>query len=145
MIVGEDLTIPGHSEVFVIGDLASAIDQAGNQLPGLAPVAIQQGRYVGKLIAIEAAGGVIEHRLPFQYRDKGQMATIGRRRAVLQSGRIKLTGTLAWWGWLLIHMVYLNGFRNRFFVFLSWAWSYMTFARGARLIVPKKWQISSDD
>ncbi|EMI44454.1 NAD(P)/FAD-dependent oxidoreductase [Rhodopirellula sp. SWK7] len=139
--VGEDLSIAGHPEVFVIGDLAAAKDKEGNPLPGLAPVAIQQGHFVGKLIRSEVAGKTsMKTRRPFQYLDKGQVATIGRRRAVMQSGRLRLKGTLAWLGWLLIHILYLNGFRNRFFVFLSWAWSYVTFGRGARLIVAKQWK-----
>ncbi|MBB3206344.1 NADH dehydrogenase [Rhodopirellula rubra] len=139
--VGEDLSIAGHPEVFVIGDLAAAKDKEGNPLPGLAPVAIQQGHYVGKLIRSEVAGKTsMKTRRPFHYLDKGQVATIGRRRAVMQSGRLRLKGTLAWLGWLLIHILYLNGFRNRFFVFLSWAWSYVTFGRGARLIVAKQWK-----
>ncbi|TWT67286.1 NAD(P)/FAD-dependent oxidoreductase [Allorhodopirellula solitaria] len=144
VIVGNDLSIAGHPEVFVVGDLASAKDQEGNALPGLAPVAIQQGRYVAKLIRRESAGKSTAPRAPFRYRDKGQVATIGRRRAVMQSGRFRLTGSLAWLGWLFIHILYLNGFRNRFFVFLSWAWSYVTFARGARLIVPKQWKNRSE-
>ncbi|MCM2371394.1 NAD(P)/FAD-dependent oxidoreductase [Aporhodopirellula aestuarii] len=141
VVVGPDLSIADHPEVFVIGDLAAAKDKSGNPLPGLAPVAIQQGHYVGKLIRAEAAAKItVSDRRPFHYLDKGQVATIGRRRAVMQSGRFQLKGTLAWLGWLLIHIVYLNGFRNRFFVFLSWAWSYVTFARGARLIVAKQWK-----
>lgn len=144
VIVGPDLAIPGHDNIFVIGDLASAKNESGGPLPGLAPVAIQQGQYVGRIIEQDTCEGVFDEREPFRYRDKGQMATIGRRRAVMQSGRIKLTGSLAWLGWLLIHIMYLNGFRNRFFVFMSWAWSYLTFARGARLIVSKSWKNSDD-
>ncbi len=142
--VGPDLAIAGHPEVFVIGDLANAKNEDGTSLPGVAPVAIQQGRYVGNLIRREAAGKGESPRSPFHYRDKGQVATIGRRRAVMQSGRFRLKGSLAWLGWLFIHILYLNGFRNRFFVFLSWAWSYVTFARGARLIVPKHWKNNVD-
>lgn len=142
--VGSDLSVDGHREVFVVGDLALADDGNGKPLPGLAPVAIQQGRYVGKLISSECKDSN-RSREPFEYFDKGQMATIGRRRAVLQSGKLRLTGTTAWLGWLFIHILYLNGFRNRFFVFLSWAWSYATFARGARLIVPKSWRNTAGD
>jgi NADH dehydrogenase len=145
VIVGPDLSIPEHPNVYVIGDMASAVGEDGQPLPGLAPVAIQQGRYVGELIVAYTSDGMFEEQKPFRYNDKGQMATIGRRRAVMQSGRWKLTGTLAWFGWLFIHIVYLNGFRNRFFVFLSWVWSYMTFARGARLIVPKQWKTAETD
>ena len=138
VVVNPDLSIDGHPEIFVIGDQAATKQADGSMLPGIAPVAIQQGRYVGKLIRSELDGEAT--RKPFEYFDKGQMATIGRRRAVLMSGPVKLRGTLAWFGWLLIHLVYLNGFRNRFFVMFSWAWSYLTFARGARLIVPKNWK-----
>lgn len=144
VIVGSDLTIAGHPEVFVVGDLASAKDEKGKPLPGVAPVAIQEGRYVGKLIRREAAGKGTTPRRPFRYYDKGQVATIGRRRAVMQSGRLRLTGSIAWLGWLFIHILYLSGFRNRFIVFFSWAWSYVTFARGARLIVPKGWKNKCD-
>ncbi|MDV6032972.1 MAG: NAD(P)/FAD-dependent oxidoreductase [Phycisphaera sp. RhM] len=146
VVVERDLSIPGKRNIFVAGDMASVKDEDGKGLPGLAPVAIQQGRYLGELISREAQCYVIDRPAPersrFKYLDKGQMATIGRRRAVAQSGRFKLTGRLAWMAWLLIHIAYLNGFRNRTFVFLSWAWSYLTFARGARLIVPKNWRIT---
>ncbi|MDA8745524.1 NAD(P)/FAD-dependent oxidoreductase [Rubripirellula amarantea] len=145
VLVNEDLSIPGHDNIFVIGDLAAVKNREGNFLPGLAPVAMQQGRYVGRLISDDTSEGVFDERRPFHYRDKGQMATIGRGRAVMQSGKIKLTGSLAWLGWLFIHIVYLNGFRNRFFVFMSWAWSYLTFSKGARLIVAKKWKNSQEE
>lgn len=142
--VGSDMAIAGSPNVFVIGDLALKKDDKGNLLPGIAPVAIQQGKYVGKLIRNEIRdqinGKPVRERQPFEYFDKGQMATIGRRRAVMQSGKLNVTGTLAWLGWLLIHIVYLNGFRNRFFVMFSWTWSYLTYARGARLIIPKTWR-----
>lgn len=141
VLVGNDLSIPGHNNVFVAGDLAAASDGAGGMLPGLAPVAMQQGRYLGNLIN-RAITHPAADRKPFKYVDKGQMATIGRRRAVAQTGKLKLTGTLAWAAWLFIHILYLNGFRNRFFVFLTWSWSYLTFARGARLIVPRGWRIT---
>lgn len=143
VVVGPDLSIAGHQEVFVLGDQAAATDRDGKPLPGLAPVAMQQGKYVGKLIAREIKTNqepASSQRQPFKYYDKGQMATIGRRRAVAQSGKIKLTGVIAWLAWLFIHILYLSGFRNRFFVFLTWAWSYLTFARGARLIVPRRWR-----
>lgn len=143
VIVGADLSIPGHPNVFVAGDLASAKQESGEPLPGLAPVAMQQGRYLGDLIRRESERQTPPTREPFRYHDKGQMATIGRRRAVAQHRRFKLTGWIAWHAWLFIHILYLNGFRNRIFVFLSWAWSYLTFARGARLIVPKTWRINN--
>lgn len=147
VIVGGDLSIPGYPNVFVAGDLAAAEDENGNSLPGLAPVAIQQGRYLGDLIRKEIANSESERpdREPFEYFDKGQMATIGRRKAVAQSGSLKMRGSLAWLAWLFIHIVYLSGFRNRFFVFLSWAWSYLTFARGARLIMPRNWRTANHD
>ncbi len=147
VIVGRDLSIPEHPNVFVVGDQAAAADEHGTPYPGLAPVALQQGKYVGKLITRELSGATSSNsanRQPFKYFDKGQMATIGRRRAVALSGRMELTGTLAWLAWLLIHILYLNGFRNRFFVFLTWSWSYLTFTRGARLIVPRRWRISEE-
>ncbi|MEO1616042.1 MAG: NAD(P)/FAD-dependent oxidoreductase [Planctomycetota bacterium] len=141
VLVEDSMAVPNHSNVFVIGDMAAASDVDGKPLPGVAPVAVQQGRYVGKLIRDEIKDGIeVEQRKPFRYFDKGQMATIGRRRAVLQSGKLRLTGTIAWLGWLFIHIVYLNGMRNRLFVFLSWAWSYVLFSRGARLIVSKDWR-----
>ncbi len=149
VVVGPDLTVPGHSNVFVLGDQACAQSETGTPLPGLAPVAMQQGKYVGKLLRDEI-NRMHRHqsptpRRPFAYYDKGQMATIGRRRAVAQSGSMKLTGSIAWLAWLFIHILYLSGFRNRFFVFLTWAWSYLTFARGARLIVPRRWRNTDFD
>lgn len=138
--VDECLAVPGHPNVFVIGDMAAANDQEGNPLPGIAPVAIQQGKYVGKLLRRELKTAQPPKRKPFKYFDKGQMATIGRHRAVLQSGKIQLTGTIAWLGWLFVHILFLNGMRNRVFVFLSWVWSYTLYARGARLIVDRDWQ-----
>jgi NADH dehydrogenase len=136
VVVGGDLTIPGHPEVFVAGDLAH-FEQDGRVLPGVATVALQQGRYIARTIRGDVAG---RPRSPFVYWDKGQMATIGRRRAVLESGPIRLTGFLAWVAWLLVHIYYLSGFRNRLLVLIQWAWSYFTFARGARLIVEKTWR-----
>ncbi|WP_164103981.1 NAD(P)/FAD-dependent oxidoreductase [Candidatus Laterigemmans baculatus] len=148
VVVGEDLSIPDHPNVFVAGDLASVAGPGGRPLPGLAPVAMQEGRYVGKTILAEirhrqatsAAGTEPPTRKPFQYWDKGQMATIGRRRAILQSRQAKLNGFIAWLAWLLIHIYYLSSFRNRVFVFLQWTWSYLTFSKGARLIIGKEWR-----
>lgn len=136
VVVGEDLTIPGHPEVFVAGDLAH-VEHGGRVLPGVATVALQQGRYIARVIRGDVIGRA---RSPFVYRDKGQMATIGRRRAVLESGSLRLTGFAAWMAWLLVHIYYLSGFRNRLIVLIQWAWSYFTFARGARLIVEKDWR-----
>jgi len=135
--VGEQLTIEGHPELFVLGDMACCCDAKGEPLPGIAPVALQQGRYVGDLIIGELAG---KARTPFRYRDKGQMATIGRSRAVLRAPGLRLHGWIAWIAWLLIHIYYLSGFRNRLLVLIQWTFSYVTFGRGARLIVEKDWR-----
>jgi NADH dehydrogenase len=124
--VEPDLSVPGHPEVFVTGDLALFPD-----VPGVAPAAMQMGRHAGRMIAAELAGG---ERTVFRYRNKGSLATIGRARAVADFGRLRFGGFLAWGSWLAIHIFYLIGFRNRFFVLVSWAWSYITFRRGARII-----------
>jgi NADH:ubiquinone reductase (H+-translocating) len=131
--VGPDLSVPGHPEVFVIGDLASARDAHGRALPQLAPVAIQGGRHVARTIRRTLAGRA---RRPFHYRDKGTMATIGRRSAVadLPLG-VHLAGTMGWLSWLGVHLVFLVGFRNRAVVLLNWAWNYLTWDRGARVIL----------
>lgn len=142
VLVGPDLTIPGHPRVFVAGDQAHALGPDGKPLPGVATVALQQGRYVARTILDELAG---KPRRDFEYRDKGQMATIGRRRAILESGALKLHGLLAWFAWLVVHIYYLSGFRNRLLVLLQWSWSYVTFARGARLIVDKEWRSYADE
>ena len=136
--VEPDLSIAGHPEVFVLGDLAHLCDTDGQPLPGIAPVALQQGRYVAKEILAELSGG--QTRTPFHYVDKGQMATVGRSRALMQKGQFRLAGFAAWLAWLLIHIYYLSGFRNRLFVLMQWAQAYLTFGRGARLIVQKQWQ-----
>jgi NADH dehydrogenase len=128
--VQPDLTIPGHAEVFVIGDLAAAMSH-GRPVPGVAPAAIQGGRHAAHCIWRALAG---QPSTPFHYRDKGMLATIGRAAAVADFGWLKLTGFLAWLAWMLVHIAFLIGFRNRVFVLLSWAWSYLTFQRGARLI-----------
>lgn len=132
--VRDDLSLPGRPEVFVAGDLASARGEDGEPLPGIAPVAMQQGRYVAELILGELSG---EPREPFRYVDKGQMATIGRGRAIVEVGGQAFSGTLAWLVWLVVHVYFLVGFKNRLFVLLSWAWSYLTYGRGARLIVER--------
>jgi len=131
VLVQPDLSIPGHSEVFVIGDLASLADEHGKMLPGVAPVAMQQGRWVAKTIARD-----LEHqpRRPFHYNDKGSLATIGRAAAVADFGRFRLSGYFAWLAWLFIHILFLIGFRNRLIVMIQWAWAYLTYERGARLI-----------
>ncbi|HYM36089.1 MAG TPA: NAD(P)/FAD-dependent oxidoreductase [Steroidobacteraceae bacterium] len=139
--VKADLSIEGHLEVFVCGDLARCIGGDGKPLPGVAAVAMQQGIYVAHTIRREISDkGKSKSRAPFKYFDKGKLATIGRSRALCEMSRIKLSGHLAWWIWLLAHIYYLNGFRNRLSVLFQWAWSYFTFSRGARLIVGKAWQ-----
>ena len=122
VLVNEDLSVPRYPEVFVVGDLA-AVDR----VPGVAPAAMQMGRHVGKQIA---AG----ERRPFRYSDKGSLATIGRARAVADIKGLRFGGFFAWAAWLVIHIFYLIGFRNRFFVVAGWAWHYLTFRRGARII-----------
>ena len=131
VVVNAGLTIPGHPEVFVIGDLAACTDAAGRLLPGLAPVAIQQGEYAARAIARAVRG---EGGDPFRYRDKGTMATIGRAAAVVSIGRLRFSGYPAWLLWCFIHILWLIGFRNRFLVMIEWAWAYLRFERSARLI-----------
>ena len=135
--VEPDLTLAGHPEVFVIGDLAAAKDEKGKLLPGVAPNAIQQGKYVAKVIREEtefADGKSKSARKPFHYWDKGSLATIGRSAGIAQFGKIHISGFIAWLSWLFVHIFFLIGFRNRILVFIQWAWSYVTYERGARLI-----------
>jgi NADH dehydrogenase len=131
VLVQPDLTIPGHPELFVIGDAATLTDAHGEPLPGVAPVAMQQGRYVARTIAGSLRG---EPRHPFVYRDKGSLATIGRADAVAHIGRLNISGFTGWLLWTFVHILYLVGFRNRIIVLLDWAWAYLTMSRGARLI-----------
>lgn len=144
VIVEPDLSAKGHANVFVAGDQAH-VSSDGKPLPGLAPVAMQQGRFLATNINRELEGG---SRKEFRYKDKGIMATIGRSRAITETRQFKLGGFAAWIVWLVVHVYYLTGFRRRFFVVLSWAWSYLTFRRGARLIVEKEWrshQVAHDE
>jgi NADH dehydrogenase len=139
VLVQPDLSVPGHPEVFVIGDLASLKDKTGKLLPGVAPVAILEGRYVAKLIRRETraratGNGELPPRKPFHYFDKGSLATIGRAAAVAQFGKIHISGYIAWLAWLFVHILFLIGFQNRVLVLTQWAWSYFTYERGARLI-----------
>jgi NADH dehydrogenase len=127
VIVGPRLTPANKPDIFVIGDTAACADGRGGTLPGIAPVAKQQGRYVADRILGRA-------RRPFRYRDYGNLATIGRRRAVADFGRIRLSGFPAWLIWCVAHIWFLVGFRSRLSVTLNWAWNYFTFARSARLI-----------
>ncbi len=122
VLVESDLSVPGHPEVFVVGDLAAV-----EGVPGVAPAAMQMGRHAGRVVATG-------ERRPFRYRDKGSLATIGRARAVADIKGLRFGGFLAWIAWLAIHIFYLIGFRNRFFVLAGWAWHYLTFRRGARII-----------
>jgi NADH:quinone reductase (non-electrogenic) len=131
VLVHPDLSIPGHAEVFVIGDLAALKDENGKLLPGVAPVAMQQGRWVAETIARDLQ---TQPRGNFHYHDKGSLATIGRAAAVAQIGKFELSGYFAWLAWLFIHILFLVGFRNRMIVMIQWIWSYLTYERGARLI-----------
>jgi NADH dehydrogenase len=138
VIVGADLSVPGYPELLVIGDQAHfKAPHMDRPLPGVASVAIQQGRHAAEIIAADLEG---RRRTQFRYLDKGQMATIGRRRAVMQRGSYRSAGMLAWVLWLFVHIYFLSGFRNRLFVMIQWSWSYLTFARGTRLIVEKEWR-----
>lgn len=132
VVVGPDLSLPGHPEIFVLGDTAHVADGNGQPLPGLAPVAKQQGAYVARLLRARFAGGAAPP--PFRYRNYGTMATIGRRSAVADFGWFRFKGTLAWLLWGAVHISFLIGFRNRLVVILDWLWSYVTFQSGARLI-----------
>ncbi|HTQ40134.1 MAG TPA: NAD(P)/FAD-dependent oxidoreductase [Pirellulales bacterium] len=125
------LAIPGHPEAFVVGDLSSLKLPDGSQVPGVAPAAIQEGRHAAKNIMRALHS---QPPQPFKYRNKGQLATIGRSAGVAQFGRIKFGGVLAWASWLFVHVMFLIGFRNRFIVTFQWMWSYLSYDRGARLI-----------
>jgi NADH dehydrogenase len=131
VIVNDDLSVPGHPNIFAIGDTAHVVTETGDLLPGVAPVAKQQGKYVAKLLRARLAGKTLP---PFRYRDYGSLATIGRKSAVVQIGRFKMKGFLAWVLWSVAHIYFLIGFRNRLAVALHWLWNYVTFQRGTRLI-----------
>ena len=135
VLVNPDLSLPGHPEVFVIGDLAALKDENGKWLPGVAPVAMQEGKATAHNIAAELRG---EPRKNFHYFNKGNLATIGRAAAVAEFGKIHISGFVAWLAWLFIHIFFLIGFRNRIIVLVQWAWSYFTYERGARLITGDK-------
>jgi NADH dehydrogenase len=131
VLVKPDLSVPEHPEIFVVGDLAASLDAMGQPLPGLAPVAIQEGRHAARNILRECAR---QPRRRFRYRDRGALATIGRAAAVMQWGRFRCSGFFAWVLWLCVHIVWLIGFRNRVFVLFDWAWAYLTFQRSGCLI-----------
>jgi NADH dehydrogenase len=131
VLVNRDLSVPCHPEVFAIGDLAALNDDAGKMLPGVAPVAMQEGVATARNIARDLNS---EPRKTFHYVDKGSLATIGRSAAIAQFGKIHISGFIAWLSWLFVHIFFLIGFRNRIIVLIQWAWSYFTYERGARLI-----------
>jgi NADH dehydrogenase len=130
VMVAPDLSIPGHPEIFAIGDMAF-LEQDGKPLPGVAPVAMQEGRYVARLIRAQAEGRTVA---PFRYHDKGSLAVIGRAAGVADFGRLHFHGWPAWLLWLFVHLMYLAQFRNRVLVFIRWGFQYLSFDRGARLI-----------
>ena len=131
--VEPDLSVPGHAEIFVVGDLA-IVKQDGKQVPGVAPAAMQMGSLAARNIRHDLRG---EPRVSFRYRNKGDLATIGRYKAIADFGKFHVTGRLAWWFWLFVHIMYLVGFRNRLSVLLQWAYAYLTYQRGVRLITQK--------
>ena len=131
VLVEPDLTIPGHKNVFVLGDLAAVKQPDGSFVPGVAPAAIQEGQHTAMNLDRALRGQPLR---AFRYRDKGSLATIGRAAAVADFGKFKLSGFAAWFAWLAIHIFFLIGFRNRFLVITQWAWAYLTYQRGARLI-----------
>ncbi len=131
VLVEEDLTIPGHPTIYVVGDLAAFLHHGGKLLPGVAPVAMQQARHAAQNIRRALAG---RPRAPFRYRDPGNLATIGRAAAVADLGRLRLSGWIAWVTWLFVHIMKLAGFRNRVLVLVQWAWAYFTYQRSVRLI-----------
>lgn len=137
VIVDQHLNIPNNKKIFVIGDMACSYDNSNKPLPGVATVAIQSGYYVANSIINDLKN---KQRRPFSYIDKGQLATIGRSKAVMQFKNLKITGQIAWLMWLVIHIYYLIGFKNKLFVFIQWAWSYISFKKGARLITQKDWK-----
>jgi NADH:ubiquinone reductase (H+-translocating) len=134
VLVNHDLTVPGHHNVFAIGDM-TYLEQDGKPLPGVSPVAMQMGRRVAGNIRNDLAGKPYEE---FRYFDKGSMATIGRKAAIAEIGKLHLSGFIAWMAWLTVHIFFLIGFRNRFAVLFNWAWSYFTYQRGARLITGRR-------
>jgi NADH dehydrogenase len=131
VVVAPDLSLPAHPEIHVIGDLANFSHQGGQPLPGVAPVAMAQGRYAARLIIRKLRGQPVA---PFHYRDKGNLATVGRNKAVAQFGKIHIAGFLAWVLWVFVHLMYLVEFENRLLVFVEWVYNYLTRNRGARLI-----------
>ena len=140
--VKSDLSLKGHPEVFVAGDQACTIGKNGQPLPSTAPVAMQQGRFIAKSILSDLSS---KPRKAFSYLDKGQMATIGRKKAIVEVGSLRFGGFVAWVAWLFIHIFYLSGFKNRILVLIQWGYSYFSFARGARLIIERNWRSFGKD
>jgi NADH dehydrogenase len=134
VMVDAQLNVPNHPEIFVVGDLAY-VEQNGNPLPGVAPVAMQQGKYAARAIADRLGGRAVK---PFHYFNKGNLAVIGRRSGVADFGFLRFHGVIAWLLWLFVHLMYLVQFRNRVIVFIRWGFQYLTFDRGARLITMKE-------
>jgi NADH dehydrogenase len=132
--VNPDLSVPGHPDVFAIGDMALVLGEDGKPVPGVSPAAMQMARHVARLIERELGPGGRSPRPPFRYRDKGSMATIGRSAAVAKMGRFEFSGFPAWLAWLGVHLIFLIGFRNKLAVLLQWAYAYLTYKRGARII-----------
>ena len=130
--VNADLSVPGRPEIFAVGGTAAVTDRQGRPVPGIAPAAKQMGRYVGEVIAARVQGR--RPPPPFAYRHLGDLATIGRKSAVVKLGPVQLTGFIGWLFWSAVHIYFLIGLRNRFVVALNWLWSYVTYQRGARLI-----------
>ena len=136
MKVQPDLSVPGHPEVFAIGDMALVLGADGKPVPGVSPAAMQMARHTARIISDELdLGPGRAPRPPFKYWDRGTMATIGRSAAVAWIGRFHFSGFLAWLSWLLVHLIFLIGFRNKLAVLLQWTYSYFTYKRSARLIV----------
>jgi len=142
VVVQSDLSVKGYPHVFVAGDMASLEISPGRTLPGLAPVAMQAGNYVGKTIISSLRS---KDRKAFHYKDKGQMATIGKNRAILEFHDLRIGGFLAWLAWLFVHIFYLIGFKNRIAVMAIWVWSYVFSRRGSRLITNKEWKLFSGE
>jgi len=134
VVVEPDLSVPGHPEILVIGDMACFSHQGGKMLPGVAPVAMQQGNYVAHLIKKRLRGEAVK---PFHYFNKGNLATIGRRAAIADFGFVRFSGLFAWLTWLFVHLMYLVGYQNRIIVLIKWVFDYVTRNRGARLITGK--------
>jgi NADH dehydrogenase len=132
--VNPDLSVPGHPEVFAIGDLAFVLQKNGKPVPGVSPAAMQMAKHAATIIESELSSPGVAVRPAFEYFDKGTMATIGRSAAVAHSGPFKFSGLMAWLAWLFIHLIFLVGFRNKLAVLLQWTYSYFSYKRGARII-----------